>query len=40
MSMSFTLEVSQPCGATYRLGLGCKLHLKLAWVIAAISRLF
>lgn len=40
MIVSFTLEVSQPSGATYRLGLGCFMHLKLAWVIAAVARLF
>ena len=40
MSVSFTLEVSQPCGTSYRLGLGCKLHPNLTWVFAVISRLF
>jgi len=34
------LEASQPCGTTYRLGLGCSLHPKLASMLAALSRLF
>jgi hypothetical protein len=38
MSVFLTLEASQPCGKTYRLGLGCNLHL--ASVIALLMRLF
>lgn len=39
MSVSFSLEVSQPCGTSFRLGLGCHVH-SLTWVVAIISRLF
>jgi hypothetical protein len=39
MSVFFTLEASQPCGKTYRLGLGCNLQLNLASVLALLSRL-
>jgi hypothetical protein len=38
MSVFLTLEASQPCGKTYRLGFGCNLHL--ASVLALLSRLF
>lgn len=38
MTVSLTLEASQPCGKTYRLGLGCNLHL--ASMIALLLRLF
>lgn len=39
MTVSFTLEVSQPCGMTCRLGPVC--CLRLAWlVIVVIERLF
>lgn len=34
------LEASQPNGTTYRLGLGCILHLKLASMVAVLARLF
>jgi hypothetical protein len=40
MYVFLTLEASQPCGATYRLGLGCHVHLTLASMIAALARLF
>jgi hypothetical protein len=40
MFVFFTLEASQPCGKTYRLGLGCNLQLNLASVLALLSRLF
>ena len=38
MTVLLTLEASQPCGKTYRLGFGCHLHL--ASIIALLSRLF
>jgi hypothetical protein len=38
MSVFFTLEASQPCGKTYRLGFGCNLHL--ASMLALLTRLF
>jgi hypothetical protein len=34
------LEASQPCGTSYRLGLGCLIHPKLASVIIVLLRLF
>jgi hypothetical protein len=40
MSVFFTLEASQPCGKTYRLGLGCNLPLNLASILALLTRLF
>jgi hypothetical protein len=38
MSVFLTLEASQPCGKTYRLGFGCNVHL--ASILALLSRLF
>lgn len=38
MLVLLTLEASRPDGASYRLGFGCNLHL--AWIVAALSRLF
>jgi hypothetical protein len=38
MIVLFTLEASQPCGKTYRLGFECNLHL--ASMIALLTRLF
>jgi len=40
MLVFLTLEASQPCGTTYRLGLGCFLHPNLASIVAVLSRLF
>jgi hypothetical protein len=40
MGVFLFLEASQPCGTTYRLGMGCALHPKLASMIAVLSRLF
>jgi hypothetical protein len=42
MFVFFTLEASQPCGKTYRVGLGCHLHLhpNLSSVLTLLSRLF
>jgi hypothetical protein len=40
MGVFLILEASQPCGTSYRLGLGCLVHPKLASVIAVLSRLF
>lgn len=40
MGVFLILEASQPRGRTYRLGLGCFLHPKLASMVAVISRLF
>jgi hypothetical protein len=37
MSVFLTLEASQPCGKTYRLGFGCNLHL--ASMLVLLSRL-
>jgi hypothetical protein len=39
MGVFLFLEASQPRGTTYRVGLGCFVHPKLASVIAVISRL-
>jgi hypothetical protein len=38
MGLYLILEASQPSGKTFRLGLGCNLHL--ASMIALLSRLF
>jgi hypothetical protein len=38
MTVLLTLEASQPSGKTFRLGIGCNLHL--ASMIALLSRLF
>jgi hypothetical protein len=38
MTVSLTLEASQPCGRTFRLGFGCNMHLA-SW-IALLVRLF
>ena len=38
MSVFLTLEASQPCGKTYRLGFGCPVHL--VSMLALLSRLF
>jgi hypothetical protein len=38
MTVLLTLEASQPCGKTYRLGIGCNLHL--ASMLALLTRLF
>lgn len=40
MGLYLILEASQPNGATYRLGLGCLMHPKLASMVAVIVRLF
>jgi hypothetical protein len=40
MLVFLILEASQPRGTTYRLGLGCFLHPRLASMIAIIARLF
>ena len=40
MGLFLLLEASQPCGTTYRFGLGCTLHPTLVSVITALSRLF
>src|SRR5262249_59598987 len=34
MAVFLFLEASQPCGTTYRLGLGCFLHPTLASMVA------
>src|SRR6266567_4368024 len=38
MGFFLFLEASQPCGTTYRLGLGCTLHPNLASLVAVLSR--
>ncbi len=40
MGVFLLLEASQPSGGSYRLGLGCFVHPKLASMIAALSGLF
>jgi hypothetical protein len=40
MGVFLFLEASQPNGTTYRLGLGCLVHPKLASMVAVIVRLF
>ena len=40
MRVYLTLEASQPCGTTYRLGLGAYVPFGLASVVVALSRLF
>ena len=40
MGVFLFLEASQPCGTTYRVGLGCLLHPKLTSLVAVLSRLF
>jgi hypothetical protein len=37
--MFLVFEASNPCGTSYRLGLGCNL-LPLASMVALLSRLF
>lgn len=39
MLVFLTLEAIQPCGTTYRLGLGCLMHPKLASMVAVLVRL-
>ena len=39
MGVFLILEASQPHGTTYRLGLGCFVHPKLASMVAALMRL-
>jgi hypothetical protein len=39
MGVFLILEASQPCGKSYRLGLGRFLHPHLASMLAVISRL-
>ena len=36
----FIFEASNPCGTTYRLGLGCYMPPALVSMVAALSRLF
>jgi hypothetical protein len=38
MSVSLTLEASQSCGKTYRLGLKC--NFSLVSILALLTRLF
>jgi hypothetical protein len=40
MVVFLMLEASKPNGTTYRLGLGCLMHPKLASMVAVIARLF
>jgi hypothetical protein len=40
MGVFLILEASQPCGTSYRLGVGCLLHPNLASMVAVILRLF
>jgi hypothetical protein len=40
MGVFLILEASQPNGTTYRFGLGCLVHPKLASMVAVIVRLF
>ena len=40
MGVFLILEASRPCGMTYRFGMGCFLHPKLASIVAVLSRLF
>jgi hypothetical protein len=40
MGVFLVLEASQPRGTTYRLGLGCFLHPKLASMVLVLLRLF
>jgi hypothetical protein len=40
MGLFLIFEASQPCGTTYRFGLGCFVHPKLASMVAVIVRLF
>jgi hypothetical protein len=40
MGVFLILEASQPCGMTYRLGMGCIFHPKLASMLTVLVRLF
>jgi hypothetical protein len=40
MGIFLFLEASQPCGKSYRLGLGCFVHPKLASMVILLLRLF
>lgn len=40
MGVFLYLEASQPCGTSYRLGLGCFIHPKLASMMVVLRRLF
>jgi hypothetical protein len=40
MGVFLILEASQPYGTTYRLGLGCFMHPKLASMVTVLMRLF
>jgi hypothetical protein len=39
MGLFLIFEASQPCGTTYRLGLGCLVHPRLASMVAVLARL-
>jgi hypothetical protein len=39
MFVCLVLEARQPNGATYRLGLGCLVHPRLASMVAVLVRL-
>ena len=40
VGLFLVFEASQPNGATYRIGLGCLMHPKLATMVAVFVRLF
>jgi hypothetical protein len=40
MGIFLALEVSEPCGRNYRLGLGCFVPPQLATMIVLLMRLF
>ncbi len=40
MGVFLILEASQPCGTTYRLGIGWLVHPKLASMVTVFARLF
>jgi hypothetical protein len=39
MGLFLIFEASEPRGTTYRFGLGCLLHPKLAALVVALKRL-
>jgi hypothetical protein len=40
MGVFLSSKASQPCGTTYRVGVGCFVHSKLASILIVLVRLF
>jgi hypothetical protein len=40
MQLTFAIETSKPCGATFRLALGITIPMSLVWMALNFARLF